>query len=149
MASCRAPGDLGDRLDDVRIGAASADVAAHALAEFGSRYLRLRGQVGGRMARNACFDLIEHRYGRANLPGCAIAALVAVMLYERGLHRMKVIGRADPLDGGDAVALVHDSECQTRGDPPSVDDHRARAALALIAALFGAREGHTLAPRIK
>src|SRR5258708_39229254 len=110
MASCRAPGDLGDRLDDVRIGAASADVAAHALAEFGSRHLRLRGQVGGHMARNAGLDLIEHRHGGADLPGCAIAALVAVMLYERRLHRMQVIGRAESPDGGDAVALVHDSE---------------------------------------
>src|SRR5260221_10989471 len=111
MASCRAPGGLGDRLDDVRIGAASADVAAHTLAEFGSRYLRLRGQVGGHMARNAGLDLVEHRHGGADLPRCAITALVAVMLYERGLHRMKVIERAKPLDGGDAVALVHDSEC--------------------------------------
>ena len=29
------PGDFGDRLDDVGIGAAAADVAAHALAELG------------------------------------------------------------------------------------------------------------------
>ena len=74
--------------------------------------LRRRGQVGAHMARNAGLDLVEHRHGRADLPGRAIAALVAVMLHEGGLHRVQVLGRAQPLDGGDAVALVHHRQRQ-------------------------------------
>ena len=84
------PGDLGDRLDDVGVGAAAADVAAHALADLGGGHLRLRGQVGADMARDARLDLVEHRHGRADLPGRAVAALVAVVLDEGGLHRMQV-----------------------------------------------------------
>ena len=143
------PGDLGDRIDDVGIGAAAADVAAHALADLGSRRLRRRRQVGAHMARNAGLDLVEHRNRRADLPGRAVAALIAVMLHEGGLHRVQVVGRAQPLDGGDAVALVHDRQREARRDPPPVDDHGARAALALIAPLLGAGEVQVLAQRVE
>ena len=51
---------------------------------------------------------------RADLPGRAVAALVAVVLDEGGLHRVQVVGRAQPFDGGDAVALVHHRERQAR-----------------------------------
>ena len=45
--------------------------------------------------------------------------------------------------------LVHDRERQAGSDPPPIDDHRARAALALIAALLGAGEKQALAQRIE
>ena len=111
--------------------------------------LRRRGQVGADMARDAGLDLVEHRHGRADLPGRAVAALIAVMLDEGGLHRVQVVGRAQPLDGGDAVALVHHRERQAGIDPPPVDDHRAGAALAVIAALLGAGEMQVLAQRVE
>ena len=69
-------------------------------------------------------------------PGRAVAALEAVMLDEGGLHRMQVLRRAQPLDGGDLVALVHHRERQAGVDPPAVDDDRAGAALAVIAAFL-------------
>ena len=143
------PGDLGDRLDDVGIGAAAADVAAHALAQLGIGQLRRRGQVGGDVAGDAGLDLVEHRHGRADLPGRAVAALIAVVLDEGGLHRMQVLRRAEPLDGGDAVALVHHRQRQAGVDPPPVDDHRAGAALAVVAALLGAGEMQMLAQRVE
>src|SRR4051812_28432104 len=59
------------------------------------------------------------------------------MLHKGGLHRVQVLGRAQPLDGGDAVAFVHNRERQARKHPPAADDDGAGAALAVIAALFG------------
>ena len=82
-------------------------------------------------------------------PGRAVAALIAVVLHEGGLHRMQVVRRAQALDGGDLVALVHHRERQAGVDPPAVDDHRAGAALAVVAALLGAGEMQVLAQRIE
>src|SRR3954469_3836975 len=89
------------------------------------------GQIGGRMARNVGLDLIEHRDGRADLPGRAIAALVAVMLDAGRLHR--VPRRAEALNGRDGVPLVHDRKREAGSDAPAIDQDRARTALALIA----------------
>ena len=63
-------------------------VASATLANFGGRCLRSRGQVSSDMAWDAGLDLIEHRYCGANLAGCAVAALIAVMLHESRLHRV-------------------------------------------------------------
>ena len=111
--------------------------------------MRRRRQVGADMARDAGLDLVQHRHGRADLPGRAVAALVAVVLHEGGLHRVQVLGRAQALDRGDAVALVHHGQRQAGIDPPPVDDDRAGAALAVIAALLGAGEMQMLAQRIE
>jgi hypothetical protein len=67
------------------------------------------------------------------------------VLHERGLHGVEVLRRAQPLDGRDAVALVHDRESQAGGYPSPIDDHRARAASALITALLGAGQMQVLA----
>ncbi len=47
------------------------------------------------------------------------------------------------------VALVHHRERQARIDAPAVDDHRAGAALAVVAALLGAGEMQMLAQRVE
>ena len=47
------------------------------------------------------------------------------------------------------VALVHHRERQAGVDPPAVDDHRAGAALAVVAALLGAGEMQMLAQRVE
>ena len=44
---------------------------------------------------------------------------------------------------------MHDRERQARIDAPAVDDHRAGAALAVIAALLGAGEMQVLAQRVE
>src|SRR5215208_7386882 len=51
--------------------------------------------------------------------------------------RRRALG-GKPLDGGDLGAVLHDDERQARYHPASVDEHRAGAALAVIAALLGA-----------
>ena len=44
------------------------------------------------------------------------------------------------LDRGDLGAVLHDGEREAGNDPASVHQHRAGAALAVIAALFRARQ---------
>src|SRR4051812_34862458 len=101
------------------------------------------------MTWNAGLDLVEHRDGRADLTGRAIAALIAVMLHEGSLHRMQLFRRAQAFDRRDAGALLHNCERKTRIYSPPVDDHCARAALPLIAAFFGAGHLQILAQRIE
>jgi hypothetical protein len=71
------------------------------------------------------------------------------VLDERGLHGVKVVGLADAFNGGDLVALMHDGEGQAAVHAAAVDVHRACAALAVIAALFGAGEVDALAEGIE
>jgi hypothetical protein len=62
---------------------------------------------------------------------------------------MQFLRRAEPLDCGDIVALVHHRKRKTGDDAAPADHHRARAALALIAALLAAREIEMFAQRIE
>ena len=71
------------------------------------------------------------------------------MVDEGLLHRMQraVLGQA--LDGGDLGAVLHHGKGQARNDAPFVDQHRAGAALAVVAALLGASQIEIFAERIK
>jgi hypothetical protein len=68
---------------------------------------------------------------------------------EGALHGMQPLGRTQPLNGSDRFALVHDGKGQATVDPAPLDDHRAGAALAMVAALLGAGEVQMLAQRIQ
>ena len=48
-------------------------------------------------------------------------------------------------DGGDLVALVLEGEREAGVYPPPVDEHRACAALSVVAALLGAEQAQVLA----
>jgi hypothetical protein len=141
--------DVADGVDDVGIGPAAADVAAHPLAQFVDGGLGRGLEAGADMAGNAGLDLAQHRHRRADLAGRAVAALVAVVLDEGGLHRVQVVGRAQALDGGDLVAVVHDGQAQAAVDPPAVDHDRAGPALAVVAALLGAGQLPVLAQGVQ
>src|SRR5947209_14382532 len=62
------------RVDDAAVSAATADVAAHPLADF---------------IVAAGVPFLQQRDGRADLPGRAVAALESVVPDERRLHRMQ------------------------------------------------------------
>jgi hypothetical protein len=53
------PGDLGDRLSDVGIGAATTDVTAHAFSELGVRELWVGVQIVGDVTGDASLDFVE------------------------------------------------------------------------------------------
>ena len=107
----RRSADLLHRRDDVQVGAAPADVAAHQLLD-----VRVVGAA----------RLLQERDRRHDLARRAVAALVRVARDERGLHRMQHLRRAEALDGGDLVALVHQREAQARVHPPAVRRARCR-----------------------
>jgi hypothetical protein len=62
---------------------------------------------------------------------------------------MRLLRSTEPLDGSDAVAVVHDCKCQTGIDPATADDHRAGAALAVIAAFLCPGQPQALAQSVE
>jgi hypothetical protein len=99
--SCRPPGNFGNSVNDVGIGAAT-DVAAHALPKLCWCQLWRRDEVRSDMAGYACLDLVQHSNGGTYLTRRAITALIAVVFYKGGLHcvhlfrRAKATGNLDP-----------------------------------------------------
>jgi hypothetical protein len=71
------------------------------------------------------------------------------MLDEGRLQWMQIRALGEPLDRGDGLAVVHDRERQAGVDAASFDQHRARAALAVIATLFRAGQGEVLPQSIE
>ena len=55
----------------------------------------------------------------------------------------------EAFDGRDLRAVLHDGEREAGIDAPAVDQHRAGAALAVVAALLGAGEVEMLAQRVE
>ncbi len=95
-------------IDDIGVRAASADIATHAFPDFSGGDGALGEQVATYVAGYAGLYFFKHRDCRANLPRCAVTALIAVMFDERRLQRMQIVRRTEPFNGGDAVAFVHD-----------------------------------------
>jgi hypothetical protein len=56
------------------------------------------------------------------------------------LQRMERFAVREPLDRCDGLAVMHCGERQTRVDAAPVEQHRASAALTVIATLLGSRE---------
>ena len=71
------------------------------------------------------------------------------MLDERLLQRVQLAVRAEPLDRGDRATFVLDRQRQAREDSLAVDQHRAGAARALVAALLRAREPEPLPEHVE
>ena len=141
---------LGDRVDDAVVRAAAAEVAAHPLAQLvAAERDVLGGEVVGDVARHAARQLRRHGDRRADLPRRAVAALEAVMLDERLLQRVQAVAVRQALDRGDLAALVLHRQRQAGVDALAVDQHRAGAAGALVAALLGAGEAEVVAQQVE
>ena len=87
--------------------------------------------------------------GAHDLSGRAIAALETVAGDEGGLHRMQRLALGKAFDGGDACAVKGGGQRQAGIDAPAVDQDGAGAALAAIAALFGAGQVKALAQQVE
>ena len=94
------------RFGDAAIGAAAAEIAAHAFAHP-------LGIVTG-----LAFPDQTHR--AYDLAGCAEAALESVMGDEGYLHRVKGFALRQPFDGQHLGAIVADRQCQAGVDAASV-----------------------------
>ena len=113
------------RLDDVVVAGAAAEVALEALAHLGLGRVRV---------------LVEQRDRRHDHARRAEAALQAVVLLERLLHRVQLAVGGQALDGGDLGAVGLDGEHRARLHRLAVEQHGARAARRRVAADVGAGE---------
>ena len=66
---------------------------------------------------------------------------------ERLLHAMQLPSGGDALDGDDLVAVGLRSEDEAGADEGAVEQHRARAALSLLAGVLRAGQAELLAQR--
>jgi hypothetical protein len=133
-----------DRIDDIGISRTAAEIAAHPLGYLGVVEAGCVRSAAD-MARPALRHLVEHGDRRADLAGRAIAALIAVMLHERRLQRMEITALPSPSIVNNVIVLVHHRQSKATVDPPSVHQHGAGAALAMVAPLLGAGQPEMLA----
>jgi hypothetical protein len=82
---------------------------------------------------------------RHDLSRRAIAALEGVLVDEGLLHRMQLAVLRKPLDGGDLLAFGGQRQRQAGEHAAAFNQHRAGAALAVIAALLAAGQAKMLA----
>src|SRR5205823_4295259 len=94
-------------------------------------------------------DLAQHPDRRAELARGAVAALEGVVLDERALERMQLAVLGEPLDRDDVRAVVRDRECETGVRAPAVEQDRAGAALAVVAALLRSRQPEVLPQQVE
>lgn len=144
-------GDRTDSGDDIRVGAATTEIAAHSFTDFfiGQFHMTLVCMVEGYSAQIAPLVLRKKRNGRANLARRAVSALQSVEFEKSGLHRVKGVVLREALNRGDLGTAGGCGECETTEDPMSVHNHRASTALAVIATLFASAQMEMVAQRIK
>ena len=118
------------RLDDPVVAGAAAEVPR----EGDPHVIRTRrGAIG---QESGCRD--QH-------PRRAEAALDAAVLEKRGLQRAQLVAVREALDGRDLAAFGLEREIGAAVHRPSVEQHHARAALRVVAALLRAGEPHDVA----
>ena len=126
--------DLLHGRDDVGVGATAADIAVHGVLDVVIGWTDV---------------LLQDGDGGHDLAGGAVAALVTIVLDERDLHWMKVIGLADAFDRCDLVGAMHHGEGEARVNAAAVDVDRTGSALTMVAALLGAGQVEVFAETIE
>jgi hypothetical protein len=95
MACCHHVHGLLNRRNDVRIGSASAEIAAHQLAD---------------LVRSLCLTFRNETDRGTDLPGRAVAALERIVIDEGLLHGMECTVDGKTFDCGNLGAVFHDRE---------------------------------------
>src|SRR5262249_11480425 len=126
---------LQHRLGDPGIGAAAAEITAHAFAD-----------ALGILAGLTFLDEADRAHDLARR---AESALEAVMGDEGGLDGMELVAARDARDRHDVGAVMAARQRQAGIDPPPVEEDRAGAALAAVASFLGSREVETLTQEIE
>jgi hypothetical protein len=107
------------------IAGAPAQVPGQCLADL----------ITGRIGR-----AIEQRFCRHQKSGGAVATLGRTEISEGLLKRMEAAVCHEAFDGQHLAAVTLDTQHQTRQHRLAIEQHRARAALAQLAAVFGAAQ---------
>ena len=87
--------------------------------------------------------------GRDDEAGRAEAALHRAGLDERLLDAVEPVLAGEALDGDDLVTVRLRGEHEARADELAVEQHRARAALALLAGVLRTGQAEPLAERVE
>ncbi len=134
LAAQEAAGQL-DRVDDLDVAGATAEVAAERALHLGAGGVR----VG-----------LEQLGGGHDHAGDAEAALHGPGQHERLLDEARPVRRAEPLDRGDLGAVERGDLRDAREDGPAIDEDHARPALALpVARLLGAGQPQVVAQQVE
>jgi hypothetical protein len=143
-------GNLLDRWDDISIGSAAAEVAAHALTNLiVTERDMLSVQIYAHRTRPAGLDLAQHTDGRADLPRCTVAALEGVVFDKRSLQWVQILIIGESLDRDDLGTLMRDGESEATVYPPAIKQNGTGTALPMVAAFLGTGESEMLAQRIQ
>jgi len=134
MASTSVSPDRLDGADDPGVGAAAAQISAHALADI-------------LVIRSARFA--QERDRGHQLTGGAVAALKRIVFDEGLLHRMQLLASCESFDCRHTLAADACRERQTRKHTPAVDVDRTCPALAVIAAFLRACQVKVFSERIQ
>src|SRR5688572_19875547 len=119
-----------DRLEDLLVAGAAAEISGDRLLDALARWIRL---------------VLEERLGGHQDTRGAVAALGGAEVGEGALQRMERRPVRQALDGFDRLALALEGQHQAGKPRLAVDQHRARAALAELAAVLGAGQIEVLA----
>src|SRR5206468_1371622 len=114
-----------DRLDDLVVTGAPAEIPEHPLPDLRLARVRIR---------------VEERLGRHDLARGADAALKSAGVDERLLDGMESLVLGEALDGRDRAAVREDRQRDAGADHLAVEKNGARAADADAAPFLGARE---------
>jgi hypothetical protein len=123
------------RFGDPEIGAAPAEISAHA-------FPHTLGVVPG-------LTFLDQTDCAHDLAWSAEPALKAVMRDERGLDGMEFVTLCQALDREHMCAIVTDRESKAGIDSSSVDQDRAGAALPAVAPLLGSGKVEAFAKKIQ
>ena len=126
---------LQHRLGDSLIGAAAAEISAHAFAHA----FRI---VAG-------LTFLDQADRAHDLAWRTEPALQAVVRNKGLLHRMKPVALRHAFDGEDVSAVVTDREREARIDPPPPDEDGAGAALPAVASLLCSGQIEAFAKKIE
>ena len=125
-------GRQSDGVEDLGVAGAAAEVAGELLAD----------DVVARVR-----DALEQRRGRDDEAGRAEAALHGARVDERLLDPVQPVLAAQPFDRPDLVPVGLRGQDEARADELAVEQHRARAALALLARVLRAGQAERVAQR--
>jgi hypothetical protein len=123
------------RFSDPAIGPASAEISAHAFAHA-------FGIVTG-------LPFLDQSDRAHDLAWCTESALETIVADEGGLDGIERVAVGKAFDRQNFRAVIAERERQAGIDSPAIDEDRARAALAAIAAFLGSGQVETLAQQVE
>ncbi len=143
-------GDLLNGWNDIGIGGAAAEVAAHALTDLIVVEGDVRSlQISAHHTGPASLGLAQHPDRRADLARGTIAALEGVVRDERPLEGVQVLAVGKPLDRDDLGILMRDGKGKAAIDASAIKQHGTGPTLSMVTAFLCAGEPKVLAQRIQ